>query len=207
VTWEPDYVTSAELKAELRITDAVDDTQIARWVTAASRAVDNWCHRQFGQVAAPETRTYRTADWDRHISSYVLDVDDFYTITGLVVTDPNGTAVAAADYELLPDNALLKGKVYERILVKSSGKFTVTAAWGWSAVPISIKQATLLQAQRFAARRDSPYGVAGSPSEGSELRLLAKVDPDVEVAIGKKYRREWWAVGSSTTPRAGWWWP
>lgn len=194
MTWAPDYVTSAELKAELRISDTNDDTQVARWVTAASRAVDNWCHRQFGQVAAPEARVYRTTAWDRHISAYVLHVDDFYTTTGLVVTDPNSAAVAAADYELLPDNALLKGKVYEQILVQSAGKFTITAAWGWSAVPTSIKVATLLQATRFAARRDSPYGVAGSPAEGSEMRLLAKVDPDVEVAIGKKYRRERWAA-------------
>jgi hypothetical protein len=72
----------------------------------------------------------------------------------------------------------------------------VTATWGWTAVPATIKKATLLQASRFYKRRDAPFGVAGSPDMGSEMRLLAKVDPDVEVMLGD-YRRKWGAVGSS----------
>lgn len=199
MTWEPDYVTSAELKAELRIGDTDDDTQMARWVTTASRAVDNFCNRQFGKVAAPEARTYRTARWDRHICAYILTVDDFYTTTGLVVTNASGDVVDPDDYELMPDNALLKGRVYERILVHSFGKFTVTAPWGWAATPVPVKNASLLQGIRFASRRDSPYGVAGSPSDGSEMRLLAKVDPDVEVMLAK-YRRDWWAAPPTDSP-------
>jgi hypothetical protein len=59
----------------------------------------------------------------------------------------------------------------------------VTALWGWTAVPVAVKQATLLQASRFFSRRHSPYGVAGSPELGSEIRLLARVDPDVGVSL------------------------
>jgi hypothetical protein len=50
-------------------------------------------------------------------------------------------------------------------------------------VPSAVKLATRLQASRFMARRDSPYGVAGSPDAGSEIRLLSRVDPDVAVAL------------------------
>jgi hypothetical protein len=39
-------------------------------------------------------------------------------------------------------------------------------------------------------RRDSPYGVAGTGGDGNPLRLMAKVDPDVEVAL-RPYRRTW----------------
>jgi hypothetical protein len=59
----------------------------------------------------------------------------------------------------------------------------VTAVWGWTAVPTSVKQATLLQASRFHKRRHAPFGVAGSPEMGSEIRLLSRVDPDVSVAL------------------------
>ena len=89
------------------------------------------------------------------------------------------------------------------VVIIVARELAITGLWGWPAVPTSVKVATLLQASRFAIRRDSPYGIAGSPSEGSELRLLAAVDPDVKVAIGKKYRREWWAVGPfGVTPQA-----
>lgn len=191
MTWEPDYITSAELKTELRISDSDDDAQVARWVTAASRSVDNFAHRQFGKVASSETRTY-LAEYDRHVGCYVVEIDDLCSVTGLVVM--SGTT-AITDYTMYPLNALVKGKVYERVHLSVGGTLTfATDQWGWSAVPTSVKQGTFLQATRLAARRDSPYGVAGSPSEGSEMRLLARVDPDVETVIGKKYRREWWAA-------------
>jgi hypothetical protein len=35
VTWKPDYVTSAELKSYLRITDTNDDTLVALWTPRA----------------------------------------------------------------------------------------------------------------------------------------------------------------------------
>jgi hypothetical protein len=71
---------------------------------------------------------------------------------------------------------------------------TISAVWGWDEVPTTVEQATLLQASRFHARRFSPYGVAGSPEAGSEMRLLAKLDPDVELALGRASLVRWWAA-------------
>lgn len=190
MTWEPDYISVAELKAELHITDTNDDVQIARWATSASRMVDGWCHRQFGQVEAPEERFY-TGVLDRLSGYYYLPIDDLMTTDGLVIRK-NGAEVSS--YWLLERNAVAKGKPYERIRIGFSGELSVTALWGWNAVPVVIKQATMMQANRLAQRRESPYGVAGSPSDGSEMRLLASVDPDVKVLLGKRWRREWWAV-------------
>jgi hypothetical protein len=207
VSWEPDYVTLAEAKAYERIGDTADDVQIALWITAASRAVDGFCGRQFGQVASAEARVYRPA-YDSHRCRWVAMVDDVQDVTGLAITDQNGTAITT--YDLDPLNATLKGKPYERILTRTGptgttswgwvsapnrdAKLTITAKWGWTAVPSPVKSATLLQIARFAARRDAPFGVAGSPTQGSELRLLNKLDPDVEVMLPGKYRRQWWAA-------------
>jgi hypothetical protein len=208
VTWEPDYVTLAEAKAYARIGDTADDVQIALWITAASRAIDGFCGRQFGAVASAEARTYRPA-YDSHRLRWVTQVDDVQDITGLTVVDQN--SVTITDYDLDPPNALTKGKPYERLLSRTGpgasgfwgwhyfvpnpdAKLTVTAKWGWTAVPSSVKAATFLQVARFAARRDSPYGVAGSPAAGTELRLLNRLDPDVEVMLPAKYRRQWWAA-------------
>lgn len=198
MAWAPDYVTAADLKAYLRITDAVDDAQVALAVTAASRAVDRCCNRQFGLVAAPEARVY-TARWDSDRGRYVVDIDDLMTVTGLSVTGENGAVDVFAKQ---PGNANLAGVPWTRLVVdptsttlptlKEDG-VTVTARYGWATVPVAVQQATLLQASRLFKRRDAPFGVAGSPDLGSELRLLAKVDPDVEVVLGP-YRRWWGAV-------------
>lgn len=194
MAWAPDYVTDSELKAYLRISDTVDDAQIALAITAASRAVDRHTNRQFGLTAAVEDRTY-TARWDSDRCKYVVYVDDFMTEVGLVVEDDAGTAIT--DYVLKPSNSSDKGEPWTHLVLNSGANcredgLVVTAKWGWTAVPTTVKQATLLQASRFFKRRDAPFGVAGSPELGSELRLLAKVDPDVAVVLGPYLR--WWAA-------------
>jgi hypothetical protein len=194
VTWAPDYVTLAEAKADLRIDvgDVVDDVQIARYVTAASRAVDKFCHRQFGSTAGLEARTYEADSYDRASRRTYWAIDDLNTAVGLAVLSDG---VARTDYTLWPRNAIQTGRVYERLSVPGAwtGDLVITATWGWTTVPVAVKLATSMQLARFGARRDSPFGVTGSPDAGGELRLLAKVDPDVEVALSG-YRREWWAA-------------
>lgn len=197
MTWQPDYASAAELKAYEHIdpSDSVDDAQIALAITAASRAIDRATNRQFGIVAAPEARFY-TARWDRGRCRYVVDIDDLMTEVGLEV-ESNGTAVTG--YALKPVNATALGKPWTQMVIDLGTSVSlledgveVTASWGWTAVPTTIKQATLLQALRFVKRRDAPFGVAGSPELGSELRLLAKVDADVAVMVGSYMR--WWAA-------------
>ena len=197
MVWAPDYVTSSELKAYLRITDTVDDAQLAVAISAASRAVDRFAGRQFGVVDQAEERFF-TARWDRRRCRWTLDVDDL--MTAPVSVEVEGGTITA--YDLEPVNAASKGQPWTSLAVKPGSAVTpteetngvaVTALWGWSAVPVAVKQATLLQASRFHARRDSPYGIAGSPDEGSETRLLAAVDPDVKVSLDA-YRRRWWSA-------------
>jgi uncharacterized phiE125 gp8 family phage protein len=197
MAWAPDYVTSAELKAYLRISDTDDDAQIALAIAAASRAIDTHAGRQFGSVSPVEERFY-TGQWNRRRCRWVVEVDDIMTTVALVV-DVEGQAVT--EYQMEPSNAEFKGKPWTHLVVNPASavmptgeqdEVAITGTWGWTAVPSTVKQATLMQASRFFARRQSPYGVAGSPDEGSEMRLLSRVDPDVGVALGP-YKR-WWAA-------------
>lgn len=198
MTWAPDYLTSSDAKAYLRVDDAVDDAQIATAITGASRAIDRACGRQFGVLAAAEERAY-LAEYDRHSTpvGWLVQIDDVATATGMVVKV--GTTVVTR-YTREPLNAVAKGGVWTavRIAVDAEAQpdadtgwiVSVTALWGWSAVPSTIAHACKIQTSRFLSRRDSPFGVAGSPADGSELRLLARVDPDVAVLV-RPYRRIW----------------
>lgn len=197
--WAPDYLAAAELKSYLRIADGVDDAEIASAITSASRAVDLVTHRQFGQVAAAEARRY-TARYDYSRGAWVLQIDDLQDVTGLTVTTPAGTITL---FVKQPINAALTGKPWTRLVVdpastvKPTGtenEVTVTAKFGWTAIPVPIKQATQLQSARLFTRRQAPFGVAGSPELGSEMRLLARVDPDVAVTL-RPYIRQRLAVG------------
>lgn len=199
MTWAPDYATPAELRGFVDITTTTSTVEQQLAVTSASRAVDRSAGRQFGQLAAAAEWTY-DAVYDRHVGAWIVTVDDVQDLTGFAVAVA-GTAVT--DYDLFPRNAADKGRPYtelrfgddaEAFPTVTSPAVAITALWGWSAVPDTVKLATLMQANRFAARRASPYGVAGSPADGGggELRLLERVDPDVAVLLAS-YRRRWWA--------------
>jgi len=192
--WAPDYVTLEELREYVTRDGAtVDDAFLTMAKAAGSRAVDQDTGRQFGKVSAPELRTYDAIpDYER--GYWVAYVDDFMDATGLVVAVA-GTVVATIDKA--PLNAAAKGRPWTAIEFTAESeaypnehphRVDVTAPWGWTATPETVKGATLLQSSRFATRRQAPFGVAGSPEQGSEMRLLAKVDPDVHVMLNN-YRR------------------
>lgn len=190
--WAPDYVTATQLKDYLNIQHDDADLFLANWATAVSRNVDDYCGRQFGQVATAETRTYKPV-WDRNECKTYLEIDDIQDITGLAVTDED--AVAITDYSLEPLNAIKKGRVYTRILLPTyyTSNVTILGKWGWNTVPAAIPTSAFIQGARLNARRHSPFGVAGSPTEGSEIRLLAQLDPDFKTTL-KPYVRKWYVA-------------
>jgi hypothetical protein len=197
----PDYTDSASLKSFLHIPDAdtVDNAELAIAITAASRAVDQHCSRQFGNASASRSYTYKDECID---GRRALRIDDATAVTGVTVLDSSGATVdtlTSADFDLWPWNAAADGFPYTHVVLKpdASSQFsceakgnTVAATFGWSAVPSPVEQATLFQAARFFARRNAPFGVAGSPDLGNELRLLDKMDPDVAVIL-QRFRRTW----------------
>lgn len=191
MVWAPDYATPEELKSYLRVGDNADDVFVALWITTVSRNIDDHCGRQFGQTASLEERLY-TPHYNRFDRAYTVEIDDVQDVTGLTVVDDSNTTLT--DYTLLPKNAPQKGKPYERIqFAIDPGEVAISARWGWTAVPSAVKVGLLLQGARLAARRDSPFGIAGSPSEGSEIRLLAQLDPDFRTSL-RPFTRDWWAA-------------
>lgn len=195
MAWAPDYTTTEVLSDYLRAdgTATEDEQFLAMWITACSRNVDNFCGRQFG-LTALEERFYEPT-WDPNERYWFVEIDDVQTTTGMVVADDDGNAIDAGDYRLLPRNAAVKGRPYERLRLASRVcDLSVTAQFGWSAVPPAVPLGMLLQAARVAKRRDAPFGVAGSPADGgSEIRLLAQLDPDFKTTL-RPLQRKWWAA-------------
>lgn len=188
--WAPDYIDVEAAAKFLKIDDDYDHDELLDFIGAASAAINRHTHRQFGLVDAAEERFYRARpDYERGL--WVVDIDDVMTTAGAAV-EVDGTTITTANYTLEPRNAAAKGRPWTRLVLGSSAEATptgieydvaVTLRWGWSAFPRAIVAACKLQTSRFHARRDSPFGVAGSPDTGGELRLLAKVDPDVGVSL------------------------
>lgn len=194
--WKPDYITTADLKLYLGISDSVDDVQLATWCTASSRAIDRKTNRQFGQLAAPAARTYRRpAILNSQSGLWELEIDDVQTATGLLV---NGVAYASSGAVLLPDNAPAEGVPWTRIGFVSAPTLStpgspvtnvLTAQWGWTAFPAQVIGAAKLQSNRWNKRRNAPFGIAGSPDQNSQIRLLARLDPDVATTLAGLSRR------------------
>lgn len=207
MAWKPNYATDDELKHYLRIPagDTDDDAEIGFAITASSRAIDTATNRQFGLATAAENRYY-TARWSKTLRRWIIETDDFQTAVGLTVfadlDDDETYSYEIDSYKKRPVNAAANGRPWEYIVVNPdstnlpNGKeaaVRVFVQFGWSAVPTIVKQASLLQGSRFFWRRNAPAGVAGSPDSGTELRLLSKVDPDVDVML-RDVKRFWGAV-------------
>lgn len=191
MTWAPDYLEVEELANYLSITDDADDDELAVAIGGASRSIDAHCNRQFGKVDAPEERRYPVY---RRGGRWVADIDDLMSTTGLAIASTSG---AVTGHELEPFNAAQRGRPWTRLVLTRDATnqptdgdpwLDITAPWGWSAFPSGVTLACRLQASRFHKRRVSPFGVAGSPGEGSEIRLLARLDPDVAVSL-RAFRR------------------
>lgn len=204
--WRPDYITPSQLRAYVRVEDDVDDAEIGNAIAGASRAIDRHCHRQFGKPDAAVARYY-TPEWSRRLGRWTVEVDDLHGTTGLEVAldaDESGDyATPITDFSMKPVNAQADGMPWtSMVLLRSNSTLpssstedsieVTSAQFGWSAVPSAVVLACKLQASRFLARREAPFGIAGSPADGSEMRLLSKVDPDVGVSLTGYVR--WWGA-------------
>jgi hypothetical protein len=189
----------SDLKTSLGIDDIQDDTSLEAAIMAASRMVDDYTGRFFykdGTTAAPVTRYYTAQDF------YTTNIDDAYYISE-IATDDNfdqtySTVFATSDYMVEPVNNPRRGWPWTRLLAIGAYIFPynlpqsvrVKAVWGWSAIPNEVQMATKIQASRLFVRRQSPFGIAGSPEIGT-VRLGSRLDPDVEVLL-RPFRKVSW---------------
>lgn len=187
-----DYLTLAELKAALSITgETYADPEMTQAITAASRAVDEYCGRFFYKDSTDDTRKYTPDDFG-------LVVIDDLTATPTTVTDRGTALVLGTDYVLEPMNAPKEGKPYTHIhstrptsMLNSVGRFdpgmresiVVTGKFGWLAVPGPVKSAATIFAARLTRRiREATFGLAGIGFDGAPTRILT-IDPDLRMLL------------------------
>lgn len=189
------YATAAEVWAALSPSGtaitAADEAAINTAGSAACELIDDFCGRTFGTVA--DVRYYAATDpWRLNIHDLAVGTATIETSTNLDGT--YDVTWSASDFQLEPLNQLRGGVAwpYDTVRVNPlSGRefpvspiagVRVTSTFGWAAVPARIKQAAILQAARFYARRSSPMGVAGFNDLGV-VRVSRDLDPDVKVLI------------------------
>ena len=177
------YILLGELKAMLRINDYVDDELLGSHIEAASRTIDDICHRTFSLDATATPRVFYPD------SPRVVRIDDVGSSTGVEVridNDLNGTfETVITDATTQPDNALVKGVPVTKLVayetywpMDSRPTVQVTARWGYPTVPEPVRSACGILAGRLFKRADSLLGVAGFGDLGAIT--LRAVDPDVQ---------------------------
>lgn len=173
------YATLAELKARLSnledvtiYNDVLEDA-----LDSVSREIESHCGRQFNNADTATLRTYGpdevfTLREGSAVSQWAR-VDDFYDVTGLIIQS-GGNTWAADDYVLHPRNGVVDGQpgwpyceVHAAGSLSFSTGLSVTAKWGWSAVPAPVKQACLIMAAETFQIKDAPFGVAGMDQFGA----------------------------------------
>ena len=192
------YASLNDLKTALRIQDSVDDSLLEIALESASRLIDEYTMRNFYN-AGTATRVFIPSDDD------CVPIDDAVSISSVAVsTLLNKTfdqTWSTNDYQTEPLNGIADGLpgwpitriraigVYEFPYDEDDEVATVqiTGVWGWSAVPTTVKQATIIQAMRIFKRLDSPLGVISSPDTGY-FRISSRIDPDVAMLLNS-YRR------------------
>ena len=188
------YCSLNQIKAALRITDAVDDTLLEMAVESASRMIDSECDRNFFSTSA--TRDFIPSD------SYTVDTDDLTAITSVKIDDQGDltflTTLAVSDYQAEPVNQRVSGNAFPIYRLRMIGDYLlplwgqqatvrIQGTYGFTPVPTQITQATVIQAGRIFKRLDSLLGFAGFSDMG--VARVGRVDPDVAAMIRpfKKY--------------------
>jgi hypothetical protein len=180
------YATLSDVKASLRLTDNIDDALLETAIESASRMIDGFTARTFSN-AGTAVRNFAATD------EINLIIDDAITVTQVASTDEVGgtyTIWDVTDYQLEPINSRSDGLYmpftgiravndYLWPVVDYQALVRITGTWGFPAVPIAVKQATIIQSSRLYKRLDSPLGVAGFGDMGA-IRISRFLDADVE---------------------------
>lgn len=179
------YATLSDVKAALRVSDTLDDSLLETAIESASRLIDGYCGRIFYN-AGTVTRVYSPSD------VVVTDLDDYVSISEIKTSslaDGNFDVTwQTSDYQVEPLNGVVDGVPFPTYRLRAVGSYLfpvvydnatvkVTGVAGWSATPIQVKQACILQAMRIFKRLDSPLGITFG--ELGAMRVGSRLDPDV----------------------------
>jgi hypothetical protein len=212
----PRNVTVATLKTWARNEIATDDDAlISAAIDAAEQWVDNTCQRRFVVATTATPRTYTPVDLPRLLApgirnlgteGYCAQVLRIHDCTSVTTVSNNGTIVAASGYQLEPLNALgWSGETYPynaiRLLTGTSwdtGTYlgqataTITATWGWTAIPAPVIESVKILAKDIIANRDLRFGIAAVSGEG--FGISARANGTVTALLAPYRRAESWGI-------------
>jgi hypothetical protein len=164
------YATLAEVKAELRLTTAVDDARVERKIEAASRTIDMATSRPWF-ITANQAVIYAS-------QGNTVWLDDCKNITKVEQSLDQATwsTVTAGTY--YPNPRLPIRRLVFVDTTKHWQPFVrVTADWGNDPpVPAQLREATILYAVRLFKRPDTPEGVLMGDFGAARL---SREDPDI----------------------------
>lgn len=163
-------------------------------LTAASRAIDNYCGRRFYLDESDQSRYYSPWSGDQ------LWIDDLSTLTSLA-SDPGGdntfedTWTVNVDFVLEPRSAAADGFPYTSVRrLRGAANFRgfttwtadtvkITGKFGWSEPPAPVIEATTILATRFLRRaREAPFGIITVGLDAGAARI-SRLDPDVRMLL------------------------
>lgn len=185
----PGYVEMEELKRSLSLTGQSNaDLDVEYAISAASRAVDGYCGRQFYKDATTSVRFFDARSPDLVLIDDVVSIDEVaidYTGQGNYTTIWDTT-----DYNPGPYNNPTRGWPYEWLRrnwlntlylpVWIPKCVRVTGQFGWSDVPGPVKTATAMLAHRlFRRQREAPFAIMTVGMESARAVKIEQSDPDV----------------------------
>lgn len=170
------YASVAELRQHLgyQTSQVGDDALLTAALAATSEAVDAYCGRSFTVPVEDPPDVVRIFDG----GSEQVYIDDLLTVTTVEGSYDMSTwtTADASDWWLLPHNTYPKTAIFFASV--GPRRVRVTGVFGWSDVPASVKQATLVKAAALFKRKDSPSGVEGF-GEFGVVRISRYEDADV----------------------------
>lgn len=187
------YATLSELKDSLTIDDTADDPELEIALNAAVDLIDKFCKRHFREIdtnddSAKTTRVFTPTSARLALIQDAAKVD---SVENRQTPTSSYETVDASDYEVRPANAGADDRPFTRLSrvtgwwPEGHDSVRVTAWYGWPKTPKTIKQATIMQASRLVkSAKDAPLGIAPVAGfEGTAVRLMNKLDPNVELLI------------------------
>lgn len=195
------YITTADLKAYMKITGSADDAQLALFAHRAQHVVESYTHRVFEWIGAGTAKQFTPTSYldggDLYdIVTLGMGLSEFFELTS--ITNGDGNAIATADVVLLPGNVTPKYAIRIKSSINVRWTFTtsieesvtVTAKWAYSATPPpDIIQATLrIGAYLYRQRDGSPDSDRPIVSADGVVLSAPRIPSDVTELL-KPYRR------------------
>lgn len=175
------YLSVVELKDYVRSELVVDDALYEAAINTAEMSIDNALGRKM-VVVDPAVSTARSFRPSESTSLYVPTGSDVLYIHDaaviISVVDNGATLVSGTDYQGEPLNGLsAAGEAwpYYRLrrlgacwyqLPSAAAAVTVTARWGWAAIPPQVKESCKIIAKDVFQQRDVRFGLVAVNEAG-----------------------------------------